>query len=268
MNYICEYCGKAHDGSYGSGRFCSHTCQAKWARLQASKRAAHNKTLKAQLKHMQLNNTACICEKCGISYIRKNGVSFRFCSRACANSRTHTQQTKEKIASSVRNYVKSKPPNVNKPCKCCGKPVSKGCKSGYCKKCFQQTPEYKDKIRRIQLELVANGTHKGWRSRNITSYAERFFKSVLDNNKIKYKRELHVGKYFLDFVVDDIDIEIDGKQHQYVERKISDIERDDYLRKQGYFVYRIRWNEINTISGKQMMKDKIDCLLDFLDAFT
>ena len=78
----------------------------------------------------------------------------------------------------------------------------------------------------------------------------------------------YVGKYFLDFVVGDVDIEIDGKQHQYVERKLSDIERDDYLRKQGYFVYRIRWNEINTISGKQMMKDKIDLLLDFLDTFT
>jgi len=25
--YICEYCRKEHDGSYGSGRFCSKHCR-------------------------------------------------------------------------------------------------------------------------------------------------------------------------------------------------------------------------------------------------
>lgn len=25
--YVCEYCGKEHDGSYGSGRFCSKKCR-------------------------------------------------------------------------------------------------------------------------------------------------------------------------------------------------------------------------------------------------
>ena len=25
--YICENCGKKHDGSYGSGRFCSKSCK-------------------------------------------------------------------------------------------------------------------------------------------------------------------------------------------------------------------------------------------------
>lgn len=26
--YICENCGKEHDGSYGSGRFCNKSCKA------------------------------------------------------------------------------------------------------------------------------------------------------------------------------------------------------------------------------------------------
>jgi len=28
---ICENCGKEHDGSYGSGRFCSDLCRRKWS---------------------------------------------------------------------------------------------------------------------------------------------------------------------------------------------------------------------------------------------
>ena len=28
--YICENCGKEHDGSYGSGRFCSAHCRRSW----------------------------------------------------------------------------------------------------------------------------------------------------------------------------------------------------------------------------------------------
>lgn len=31
MQFICEYCGSSHDGSYGSGRFCSPKCSRKYA---------------------------------------------------------------------------------------------------------------------------------------------------------------------------------------------------------------------------------------------
>ena len=27
----CEYCGKEHDGSYGSGRFCSSKCARRYS---------------------------------------------------------------------------------------------------------------------------------------------------------------------------------------------------------------------------------------------
>lgn len=32
--YICEYCKKEHDGSFGSGRFCSKKCKQTWCNLQ------------------------------------------------------------------------------------------------------------------------------------------------------------------------------------------------------------------------------------------
>jgi hypothetical protein len=28
--FKCEECGKEHDGSYGSGRYCSKSCNIKW----------------------------------------------------------------------------------------------------------------------------------------------------------------------------------------------------------------------------------------------
>lgn len=122
----------------------------------------------------------------------------------------------------------------------------------------------KNKISNGMHIAVLEGRNKGWKTRNIKSYPEKFFENVLNNNHIHFEREKKVGKYFLDFVIGTIDLEIDGKQHKYPERVKSDLERDKFLRSEGYFVYRIAWNEINSENGKEIMKGKIDLLLDFL----
>lgn len=203
--------------------------------------------------------------------------SGRFCSAKCSrtwSSMQHRQETNEKVSHTLlsrRKYCRFKTDFTIRYCSDCGKQLEFRNKSGRCMVCntiaMHKNPEYREKLKRSQLNLVASGKHKGWTTRNIKSYAEQFFETVLTNNHIIYAREVHVGKYFLDFVVGDIDIEIDGKQHQYTERARSDILRDDYLRRNGYFVYRIKWNEINSASGKEMMRDKIGLLLDFLTYF-
>ena len=151
---ICGNCKKEHDGSYGSGRFCS-----------------------------------CKCARCFSTKLKRKEI----------NAKVSKTLTKERIA---------------KFCKICGKQIAYKNISGYCRKCASQTSEYKERQRQIQLTKVANGTHSGWKSRNIKSYAEIFFETVLNNNHIHYEREKHVGKYFLDFVIGTIDLEIDGKQHR------------------------------------------------------
>jgi very-short-patch-repair endonuclease len=123
----------------------------------------------------------------------------------------------------------------------------------------------------VQQQLLDAGTHKGWQSRNITSYAEKFWQNVLDSNNITYEREFLVNcnktHYFLDFklVCGDklIDLEIDGKQHTYADRAESDLIRDTNLTGLGYLVYRIPWNEVNSDAGKAQMKQKIDDFLVF-----
>ena len=37
--------------------------------------------------------------------------------------------------------------------------------------------------------------------------------------------------------------------------------RDEYIKSKGLHVYRIPWNEINSDSGKLLMKEKIDNFL-------
>ena len=50
---ICEQCGKEHDGSFGSGRFCCRSCSNKWVALHQSPEAKARKIEKGRknLKH-------------------------------------------------------------------------------------------------------------------------------------------------------------------------------------------------------------------------
>lgn len=41
-DHICEYCRKPHDGTYGSGRFCSNTCARKYSNTYVTEEGRHN----------------------------------------------------------------------------------------------------------------------------------------------------------------------------------------------------------------------------------
>jgi very-short-patch-repair endonuclease/ribosomal protein S14 len=217
------------------------------------------------------------CERCGMLMTEKFG-SGRFCSRACANSRDHSEQSKQKIRDSLNTTLVSRqkaPVRAKKACIICGVSIKSCNKTGLCRNCLEHTSEglaIKQELgKRGYATKQERGTHVGWQSRNITSYAEQFWMQVLDNNEISYSREVPVkrGKsnYFLDFVIEHngklIDLEIDGKQHLYEDRIASDVARDLYLTKLGYLVYRVTWNEISSESGSNEMKDKIDAFLAF-----
>jgi len=143
-----------------------------------------------------------------------------------------------------------------------------------CDECHKKLKSIKSK--ESINKVIKEGRFQGWKSRNITSYAERFWINVLDNNNIPYIREKlfeygNAGKgerYFLDFYIEfnnrKIDLEIDGKQHKYKERKDKDIIRDQYIKENGIEVYRIEWNEINSEQGSLKMKEKIDNFLEFI----
>ena len=160
-------------------------------------------------------------------------------------------------------------------CPICGKiyhtRISKSGRLKNTKTCSKECAKIKIKnsVSNKVQERIKNGTHKGWQSRNITSYPEKFWKHVLENNNIQYKFNYHFDKYFLDFYIEinnrKIDLEIDGKQHKYKDRLESDKIRDEFIKYNNIEVYRIDWNEINSEDGKRLMKEKIDNFINFLN---
>ena len=129
--------------------------------------------------------------------------------------------------------------------------------------------------KRIYKILVETGKFVGYTKRPIASFAEKFWMEVLNNNNIPFEFNFYINKrrdlgvdedfgYFLDFKIgNNIDLEIDGKQHKVFKDRIEkDKHRDELLTNAGWKVYRIDFNEIRTEEGKQLMKNKID---DFLD---
>ena len=232
-----------------------------------------------------------ICKQCHniIPYDKRRND---FCSQSCANTYTNyerppkSKEEKEKTSKTLLKHygwsdedidkiksgeLKITRKKVKKICPVCKNEFMGKPKQVYCScKCVHNSPEYKEKMRKIQLDLVEKGEHKGWQTRNESSYAEKFWMSVLDLNHIEYKREDHTNKkYFLDFLIEKngifIDLEIDGKQHK--DRVDHDKERDEYITKElGFIVYRIPWNEINSEKGKTKMKEKIDKFFEFYNS--
>lgn len=128
--------------------------------------------------------------------------------------------------------------------------------------------------KKLYEKVLSEGRFKGWQSRNILSYPEMFWINVLINNNISFAPNKPFKKpdnsnYFLDFYIElderKIDLEIDGKQHEYRDRVESDVKRDEYISSCGIEIYRVKWNEINTEKGKKLMKDKIDNFLTFIN---
>lgn len=79
--YICENCGKEHDGTYGSGRFCSKECSS----VRHFSKDAIEKIRKSLLgKHCKRNKK--LCDKCGKEISLSN---FKRHYDSCNNKQPH-----------------------------------------------------------------------------------------------------------------------------------------------------------------------------------
>jgi len=219
-----------------------------------------------------------ICSICNKKFTTSSGHNKekQTCSRQCANIRfavPKTDEIKKKISESIKkfnisigNVVKQ-----NVLCKKCHKEFlpnnkyTKFCSKECASKSRIASQEQRDKLSAIMKNRVALGIHKGWQSRSIISYPEKFFMTVLKNNNIQYIHNKKEGKYFIDFALESkmIALEIDGKQHLRDDRKSNDLLKDEFLKNIGWLVYRIPWNSINTEDGKSTMKLKIDKFIEF-----
>lgn len=124
------------------------------------------------------------------------------------------------------------------------------------KKTKFHTEESKMKIRNKMIAAYKSGKQTGWafinKDINRRSYPEKWFiKNVIEkynlNSKYTIKEKFSFGKYFLDFAIIDmkIDLEIDGQQHFRTDEAIEhDKERDKFVSDNDWKVYRIAWIEL------------------------
>lgn len=183
------------------------------------------------------------CKKCGKEYVSH---CREYCSRLCANSRSHTEKTKEKISQSVSSkFPGSRGP---KPCKYCGsltEPVDGKAPKNYCLPMCEAAKQHKSSA----ISLSVKGKTGGYRERGgrgngsrykgvwMDSTWERRLAERLDEVEISWERDLgkHVfiyqdesGKerrYFPDFYLPahDLYIEVKGYWTKQTRHKMKDV---------------------------------------------
>ena len=137
--------------------------------------------------------------------------------------------------------------------------------------------EHKNKISSGIKKAHSEGRHPGYsfinKDPNRMSYPEKYIKECFVNEGLfnLFKIEIHkpIGKYFLDFSFSDlkVDFEVDSRYHISSKEAIEhDIERNNFLIKNGWKVYRIFWKsflknpkeEIRKFVNYLNEKEKVD----------
>lgn len=92
------------------------------------------------------------------------------------------------------------------------------------------------------------------------SYAEEYWKAILDSNNLEYEEQYQIGPYQLDFAFTEmkVDLEIDGDQHHLDPRVIeSDKRRNAYLTELGWKIIRVKWSDYQKLVDKKTFVEYI-----------
>lgn len=285
----CSLCHKNHDCSYGGGVFCSQQCARAFATQNMDEEshqkriAGLNKANKIKTDYWKIWNESSLegmpNEVQWIVDTRKNALlppCYKVIDIDSAQdlfiqkrktmstyiNRTDWMQDKERVEQWKKN-------------------ISQTRKSKYSSGELSVSEEQRKKQSIRMKQRVAEGKHKGWavRGKGVESYPEKFWRGVFENHGVVFEQEFVVrksdvgldslGNYFLDFLVECsdgalVDIEIDGKQHSYPERKQSDAIRDEALIGSGFVVHRIPW--INPASYSGAVRGQIVEVLELLNS--
>lgn len=133
MDRICKWCNEPYNELTGKN-FSNHV---RWC-VKNPSRNEYNKEPSKKLiikKYGEINDYVKICKTCRKSFsvmcrekdLHNAKYASDYCNRSCANSRHHSDETKEKMRTSIIEYRKTHKLPVrlnNKPntkeCKCCG----------------------------------------------------------------------------------------------------------------------------------------------------
>jgi len=112
--------------------------------------------------------------------------------------------------------------------------------------------ETKKKISEGAKKAHVEGRGHTWKNRYLNpSYAEQWLYDVLDNAYIDYEKEKPYKGFFLDVVIGNKVIEIDGNQHydleKFPEQHERDLKKDKLLKEDGFLELRVKWSDVKTM---------------------
>ena len=100
-HYICEQCGNEHDGSYGSGRFCSKECKIAYIGKLHDKEHRTKETALKVKKHLDSNREKGLCGKQKAPYGTWKCEECKMIFETRAELSKHQQELHAKITISV-----------------------------------------------------------------------------------------------------------------------------------------------------------------------
>lgn len=246
---ICKTCGCQHDGSYGSGIFCSRHCQY----VYIGKQNKHPVCNWPKNKHGTWKCTVCqqIFETKKLllehSVIHKSNENGSWCKGLTKETDIRIKRRSEALVQKYKNGELI--------------PNARGCKL---------SEEHKKKISESRKKYLDNNPEKVPYVLNHSSkmsYPEQYFQQIFIQNKIDLKYHLQIGRYQLDFYNEKVKkyIEIDGQQHYKNDRLIErDIIRTAFLLTLGWAGIRIRWKTFIKLTDEEKYAE-IDKIKKFLE---
>lgn len=209
---ICELCKSVHDGLFGSGRFCCIKCSTAFGRSQLTDEQRVAINASRSSKLTKREWLSKVCGACSTPFKTKKPTQIG-CSHKCAMKLSFANLPAEAKA--------------------------------------QHAKRSSDRMTR---RYAAGDTSIGWQHRTKfgSSYPEQFFEQLLTKDGIVFTREVRIGRWFADFVIGGVVLEVDGRQHADPDRATSDQIKDAYLISQGYHVIRIPWQNPKTDIAKLM----------------
>lgn len=236
--HYCETCGMEHDGSYGSGRFCSDHCR----RVNNGRSVKNRKTPFTK----------------GSSYVKakEGGWKCPYCGEVFRTRREKQEHVKQMHPERIGigwNKGLTKESNAS---------IAKGAntyknkyETGELKSWWQG--KHHDESTREKISAGMKKAHAESRAHNIgqsrwnnePSWPEQWFMEVIKNNfnDQNYIREYPFGRFSLDFAWPHKRrcIEIDGEQHQrFDDVKKRDAAKNELLTENDWSVLRLQWKDV------------------------
>lgn len=189
----------------------------------------------------------------------------KYCGKECKNENSHRNHERCCPSNPDRNYKNGMLGKKGANHLTYGAIVSQETKDKLSKlaKGRKLSEETKQKLSIARSEWMKNNPDK---TRRKKSYMEVSFGKWLNDRNISFDDEVHFRNnelnknYFVDFLFEDkkLIIELDGNQHE--NRKEHDDERDKFLTKLGYNVFRITHKEYREKTKLEMVEQLLGCV--------